>query len=122
MNFFTWDKAISLYPLATFEQQISLLCVPPKPRIQKVLEKSCARDFQFIQHASTPQLLSKSSIYPFLGSSSRHIGDSFCWVLKLNTTNLMIPEKPYKTYKVFGNAWNINACGSEGPFPIYRMA
>jgi hypothetical protein len=122
MNFFSWDKAISLYPYATFEQNVSLRCVPASARIDQVLEKYRSRGFHILGPENVSNLQSESHIPVGFGNHSRHIGDSFSWIIDLNTIDVNIPRRAFASSKLFGNAWNFAAHQTSQNRPVYRVS
>jgi len=83
MNFISWNKVYSLYPQTTFEDEFSLVLAFPTASVQTALQKYVNRGFPFLPSCSCLQQL-----YPSLGGQGRQVGDSYPWIIPLNTMDV----------------------------------
>src|SRR5215469_11057370 len=56
-----------------------------------------------------------------LGPRTRHIGDSHCWVLNLNTAELPLLSKVFVSSNLFGNSWETVKWSSALDVLVYHM-
>ncbi|THH18535.1 hypothetical protein EUX98_g8941 [Antrodiella citrinella] len=97
MNFIAWDFACSLYPVATFERNVSLACrATPGSHPLDSLMKYRHRGWNVI----LPEEDTDENVQPlfaslFGGDSLRWIGDSKTWLIRLHTNTLPpLPLQP----------------------------
>ena len=83
LNYITWNKAVSLYPYATFEQRRSLI-LRENLRFPVALEKYLARGFTFQRSLTTGEAMSPG---PFQ-AGPRYVGDKKTWILQLETQSI----------------------------------
>jgi hypothetical protein len=86
MNYITWNKAVSLYPYATFEQRRTLV-LNRNVTFRAAKAKYIARGFAF-QRTFTPDEARRPG--PFQ-AGPRYVGDNKSWVLALETDSLSLP-------------------------------
>ncbi|KAF7985753.1 hypothetical protein HWV62_347 [Athelia sp. TMB] len=89
MNFIAYDRAISLYPLATFELRTNERIIPYGTRpmtlqsADQAIEKYKARDFQVVSMRTM-----KDTRAIFQHGCDREVGDRWCWTVKFNMTDV----------------------------------
>jgi hypothetical protein len=89
LNYITWNKAVSLYPYATFEQRRSLI-LSENLSFPLVQAKYLARGFTF-QNTLTPD--EARSPGPFQ-AGPRYAGDKRTWILQLETESFFSASAP----------------------------
>jgi hypothetical protein len=89
LNYLTWNKAISLYPLATFERRRSLI-LSENSSFPPAKEKYLARGFTF-QQFLTPNEAGQPG--PFQ-TGPRYVGDEKSWILDLETESIPLTSIP----------------------------
>jgi len=68
------------------------------------------------------QEVQPKSWVPFaFGLPSRHVGDSFCWMVDLNTEKVPIKDKTFPSSILFGNTWSLDECRRPGRLPVFRV-
>ena len=81
MNIITFDKAYCLYPRATLEERISLVCTDRQDEvIERVYERYSRRGWSIIR--TLGELASKTAD-PALGKTTRWVNDGFSWTISL---------------------------------------
>ena len=83
LNYITWNKAVSLYPFATFEERRSLI-LSENRSFGLAQDKYLARGFTF-QSVLTPN--EARSPGPFK-TGPRYVGDEKTWILDLETESI----------------------------------
>lgn len=89
LNYITWNKAVSLYPCATFERRRSLI-LTENLSFAVAQAKYLARGFTF-QDTLTPD--EAKSPGPFQ-AGPRYVGDKRTWILNLETESIPSTSVP----------------------------
>lgn len=89
MNVISFEKAYSLYPMATFEKRCSLACAREGPIINTAGElarcKYMLRGWSTLRHVPQQE---QDDIHSPFSTCLRSIADRFSWVLPLDTTGV----------------------------------
>ncbi|OAX33835.1 hypothetical protein K503DRAFT_804062 [Rhizopogon vinicolor AM-OR11-026] len=87
MNIITFDAAYSFYPVATFEQRITLLIPGSSSNRLDAVQKYVARGWR-VYAAFRPVDIVHPSESPFIPNKTRWVGDHHCWSISLDTTGV----------------------------------
>ncbi|KAJ3510693.1 hypothetical protein NLJ89_g4533 [Agrocybe chaxingu] len=115
MNFITYDKAISLYPQATFDQRRALACHPNWQGRREAYAKYRSRGWKIIKNAW--RLEAEDPESPF-ALGIRRVGDSKCWTVPI-CPKLEFPESTMEA-----NTWYLerhwDTRGPEMAFSVFK--
>lgn len=84
LNFMTWDKIYSLFPVATFVEKTSCCRAPPSEDLNKHLRSESAADYRLL--AWIGRVPARDHWV-----RDRWIGDRFTWANELDTTGVTPP-------------------------------
>ncbi|KAH7099616.1 hypothetical protein BKA62DRAFT_621259 [Auriculariales sp. MPI-PUGE-AT-0066] len=119
MNFIAWDRAVSMYPRATFERREGLLNYDKKsfsdtPAIEKYESRGFRIRTEIESHDFTrsqdPMTTSPDDGTAFEGAipfGPRFVGDGNCWTVKLDTTNLQVAPGVMR-WSLEANSWSLS--------------
>ncbi|KZV93086.1 hypothetical protein EXIGLDRAFT_749334 [Exidia glandulosa HHB12029] len=99
MNFITWDRVVSLYPAGTFEHRRALVTYNLAKHFDSAMIKYAARGFRI-----DSTLFDDKTTRGSFKFGTRWVGDSHCWVVKLDTAGLTPPAVPVQ-WEV--NSWDL---------------
>ncbi|RDB23172.1 hypothetical protein Hypma_009675 [Hypsizygus marmoreus] len=80
MNFIAYDHAVSLYPDATFEKHVSLICHADSPEHDAARAKYQARGWKMINNLSATECTDLKSDFCV---GHRFVSDKHCWTIPL---------------------------------------
>ncbi|KZV93091.1 hypothetical protein EXIGLDRAFT_674411 [Exidia glandulosa HHB12029] len=111
MNFITWDRVFSLYPAGTFERRRAVVTYSEDRHFGKAMIKYAARGFRIDSTLFDDE--AQRGLFKF---GPRWVGDSHCWVVKLDTTGIDPPAFPVQ-WEV--NSWELGHHSEHDPRDMF---
>lgn len=100
MNLVTWDRAVSLYPRATFEERRALVTYTKGAGFEDAMLKYAARGYRIDTHLFVEDTASGSAF----AFGRRWVGDGQCWAVALDTAGITPPTHPLA---LEANCWEL---------------
>lgn len=91
MNIISFEKAYCLYPRATLEGRRSLICDHEGPNVNVAVQKYERRGWQMVMSDDLDWSSDLKPNFHIDYGTFRWMGDSFCWTLNLDVTQ--IPDR-----------------------------